>query len=191
MDGKSTNRLCRTWYAMKNRCYNPNLPQEIAVHYRDKGITVCCEWKDSFDSFKGWAMNNGYADNLTIDRIDSDGIYCPENCQWLTKSENSKRAAAERERRKTEGHPKNGLWMVVEKIVYMHLNGHTYYGYKVIETGLYKSEALKRVKELKNGRSWETKYQYSPTRNHRIGDIVFEKDLGSFLNAKKLLNTTH
>lgn len=85
----SKTRLYRIWQQMKQRCYNRN---STAYHYYgEKGISVCEEWKSDFYSFYKWAMNNGYSDNLTIDRIDSFEDYTPFNCQWITQEENTKR----------------------------------------------------------------------------------------------------
>ena len=82
-------RLYTTWEAMKRRCYNPNCLQY--QYYGGKGVKVCGEWLE-YEGFKAWAVANGYADNLTIDRIDSNGDYEPENCQWITLAENISRA---------------------------------------------------------------------------------------------------
>lgn len=83
--GKSNSRLHRIWSHMKTRCYNTN-----SKNYKDyggRGIAVCDEWKDNFQAFYNWSMVNGYDDTLTIDRIDVNGNYEPNNCRWITNEE--------------------------------------------------------------------------------------------------------
>lgn len=83
--GESGTRLHNEWKSMKARCYNPN--NKRYNRYGGRGITICEEWKNSFESFRDWAIANGYDDSLTLDRIDSNGDYEPSNCKWATQKE--------------------------------------------------------------------------------------------------------
>lgn len=89
----SKTRLYRIWSGIKQRCYN----EHTAIYrlYGKRGILMCDEWKESFQAFHDWSMEHGYKDppkdgsqeralNLTIDRIDDEKGYTPENCQWIT-----------------------------------------------------------------------------------------------------------
>lgn len=87
-------RLYSIYFSMKYRCYNPNC--DAYKNYGERGIKICKEWLDDFMNFYNWAMANGYENNLTIDRIDNDGNYEPNNCRWITKSKNTAIANSER-----------------------------------------------------------------------------------------------
>jgi hypothetical protein len=90
--GKSNTRVHRIWKAMHTRCYNPNF--KFYHHYGGRGITICDEWLHNFQAFYDWAMVNGYKDDLTIDRIDSNKGYSPHNCRWVTMAEQNKNKRA-------------------------------------------------------------------------------------------------
>ena len=81
-------RLYRIWQNMLNRCRNSNIPNY--KYWGNKGVLVCEEWH-SFEKFREWAIANGYTDELTIDRIDCNGNYEPNNCQWITLQENARK----------------------------------------------------------------------------------------------------
>lgn len=89
--GMSGTRINKIYMNMKSRCYTPSASKYYL--YGGKGIKVCDEWlnkETGFISFYNWAMANGYRDDLTIDRIDSDKNYEPSNCRWATyKEQNS------------------------------------------------------------------------------------------------------
>lgn len=78
-------RLYNIWGCMVQRCYNERTP--CYNLYGGRGIKICDEWRLDFKSFYDWAMANGYKDDLTIDRIDNDKGYFPNNCRWITAKE--------------------------------------------------------------------------------------------------------
>jgi hypothetical protein len=81
-------RIYSIWRGMKFRCDNPKSNQYS--NYGGKGIRVCNDWLD-FHIFQNWALSNGYADHLTLDRKNNNGHYCPENCQWISSKEQNRK----------------------------------------------------------------------------------------------------
>lgn len=85
---QSHTKLHNTWLGMKSRCYNKN--NDRYEQWGGRGITVCDEWKNDFVSFYKWSLENGYSEELTIDRIDNDGNYEPNNCRWTNQKQQSR-----------------------------------------------------------------------------------------------------
>ncbi len=84
--GKSNHNLYIRYRKMKERCYNQN--SDKYATYGGRGIEMCEEWLGDFEVFYDWAMRNGYSKSLQIDRIDTNGNYCPGNCRWVTPKQN-------------------------------------------------------------------------------------------------------
>lgn len=83
----SGTRIYEIWQGIKGRCYNKH--DARYDRYGGRGITVCDEWRDDFEAFYNWSLDNGYSEDLTIDRIDNDKNYCPQNCKWASAKEQS------------------------------------------------------------------------------------------------------
>lgn len=86
--GMNKTPLHRVWCAMKERCSNPH--NKRFANYGGRGISVCTEWANSFETFYNWAKANGYKQGLTIDRIDVNEGYNPENCRWVTTAQQNR-----------------------------------------------------------------------------------------------------
>lgn len=85
---QSGSRLYRIWAQMKDRCMNEK--NTCYSRYGGRGIIICDEWKNDFEAFYKWAIDNGYHENLTIDRKDNNKGYFPDNCRWTTNKEQSR-----------------------------------------------------------------------------------------------------
>lgn len=86
--GLSDTRFYEQYRGMLKRCYDCN-----AINYKDyggRGITVCDEWRNDPAAFRDWAIENGWEEGLTLDRVNNDGPYCPTNCRWVTTKEQAK-----------------------------------------------------------------------------------------------------
>ena len=86
----TTHNMCHTrlnniWRSMKQRCLN--IKNTGYSYYGGRGIKICDEWLNDFQAFYNWAINNGYEEHLTLDRINTNGNYEPSNCRWVTKKE--------------------------------------------------------------------------------------------------------
>lgn len=107
--GMKGTKLYNTWKSMKRRCYNSNY--KYYKDYGARGITICDEWLHHFKPFFDWAMDNGYKEGLSIDRIDNNKGYSHDNCRWVDQSTQN-----ENTRRSIRLEYKPDIWLTVREI---------------------------------------------------------------------------
>ena len=133
-------KLYQIWVAMRRRCYDNTVINY--EYYGGKGITVCDEWRTSYKVFEAWAIENGYVEGLSIDRIDTRKNYCPENCRWVTRSENSRASALQLGEKRRE----KSVYILAREA------GLSYYLVKKrLDKGMTLEEALALPRERKYG----------------------------------------
>lgn len=120
---KKPTRLYRCWTDMKTRTNNTKTT--FAKNYINRGIKLCKQW-EKYENFKSWAVKNGYQDGLTLDRINVNGNYCPENCRWATLKQQ------QRNKRNT---------LYYKKIPVTELCEKTNNNYHSVMTAVYRAEA--------------------------------------------------
>lgn len=134
--------IYRRWLGMMDRCHNPKSKNNTI--YKKRCISVVKEWHglNGYFRFREWALSNGYADDLVIDRIDGHGDYSPQNCRWVTKQQNNKNRISPKHVTKTKPECKNSLYFsriaagksVKDVMNYMSVSAATVYYW---EQGMY------------------------------------------------------
>lgn len=174
--GFSKTKLYKIWLNMKSRCYNKTATRY--ERYGGRGIFVCDEWKNNFMNFYNWACNNGYIEGLSIERIDINDGYYPQNCKWITKSEQSKNTCR------------------THLITYNHETKCVEDWCK--ELGLKSNTILERAKNL-NGDFYKALFEYVPYQKDEKSFVFTDtniqkktvdiqvKDIGIANNAKKII----
>ncbi len=163
---QSKTRLYRCWQHMKHRCYRED--NENYSYYGGRGIIMCDEWKDSYENFSKWAIDNGYKDNLTIDRIDCDGNYEPSNCRWITQKEQTRNT-----RRNTFVYLE-GKGFSVHKFTFSELCEILKVNYPLSVKRIYQYIKKRKAIELSQSKVTKTSEQvWSEEDEHRVGDTIY------------------
>jgi hypothetical protein len=128
--GKRNTKLYNTWCNMRRRCYEPT--NKCYSDYGGRGITVCDEWQE-FIPFYDWAMANGYKEELTLDRIDNEKGYSPDNCRWadiITQANNRRNVHLVTYRGETRSLKQ---WCIILGLNYSSIKRRYYNGWNVTE----------------------------------------------------------
>lgn len=143
--GLSDSSIYRIYHHIKDRCYNTK--NDAYHNYGGRGIKICDDWLgvDGFMRFYQWSIDHGYAPGLTIDRINNDGDYAPDNCQWITKSQNV--AKANKTNRIQHRLANKGCYWGED------LNEQTYVFYNANEFGRIHNLNPEYIRKVANGKS--------------------------------------
>ena len=140
--GDNKKRLYQTYYNMKKRCYDTKYSKY--KDYGGRGITICNEWNNSYIVFKQWAITHGYREDLTIDRIDVNGNYCPENCRWVDR--HIQNANKRKQPNNTSGY--TGVYYLKQKNLIKRWESRIQVNYKDVKLGIYMTQ--KEALEARN-----------------------------------------
>lgn len=156
--GLSKERLYRIWSGMNQRCYNHN--HTHYKHYGGRGISICPEWLgiDGLKNFIKWSKNNGYQDDLTIDRINVNGNYEPSNCRWAdweTQANNRRPMSKDRKPRKLKTLTLDGQTKPIREWYVFYNTSEPAVRYRMKKLGMTLEQALKTPK-LTDGRPRKT-----------------------------------
>ena len=148
-------RIYQIRKGMLKRCFNKN--HKSYADYGGRGIKVCNEWANAENgaiNFYNWAISNGYQDELTIDRIDANGDYCPDNCRWVTRHEQTWNTRGARNKTGFPGVHVSRLKKYEATII---CNGKTFY-LGTYETAEEAGKAYEKAKQIRNDGRWETEF---------------------------------
>lgn len=152
--GMTDTRIYRLYRSMVDRCYNPN--NKSYADYGGRGIEICKEWKGEggFENFYIWSMSNGYQEDLSIDRINNDSCYSPDNCRWvdaITQANNKRNSKKYTWNGETHSLPEWGR-IKPNGLGYRTLVGRIYSGWSIEDAfGLTKEEAKERQAKAVRG----------------------------------------
>lgn len=171
--GDSYTHLYKTWQGIKRRCTKNGDPNY--KRYGDRGITICDEWRDSFEAFKTWALENGYVEGLdrtqqSIDRIDGSKGYFPENCRWATAKEQSANRAI------TTFYNYGGKEITASEFADMHGIYEKSFVYRRIKVGKTFDEIL---------REWNIKHN-TPQNLQKLSDYAEKEGISTVSAARRI-----
>lgn len=189
-DNESRSRIYTIWYGMNYRC-SENAKGKDKRNYYDRGIRVCDEWKDKnigYQNFRNWAFSNGYKENLTIERIDVNKNYCPENCTWIDMESQAKNKT-NTVKIKYKNNEYKACNLQNEKISYATLKNRM--NNKVEEEKLFRELATNNtsgitgVSKTSNGKKWRAYITIKKARKHLGTFNTFEEAIKARKEAEE------